>query len=44
MLMQDAPIVPVVHDLNLRVLSKNVRGWVQPQSWWGDMRSVWVKN
>ncbi|MEI7926863.1 MAG: ABC transporter substrate-binding protein, partial [Chloroflexota bacterium] len=40
----DAPIVPVVHDLNLRVLSKNVRGWVQPQSWWGDFRSVWMKS
>jgi peptide/nickel transport system substrate-binding protein len=43
-LTQDAPIVPVVHDLNLRVLSKNVRGWVQPQSWWGDFRSVWMKS
>jgi peptide/nickel transport system substrate-binding protein len=40
----DAPIVPMVHDLNLRVLTKDVRGWVQPQSWWGDFRSVWVKK
>ena len=43
-LTQDVPIVPVVHDLNLRVLSPKVRGWVQPQSWWGDMRSVWMKK
>ncbi len=43
-LTQDAPIVPVVHDLNLRVLSPKVRGWVQPQSWWGDFRSVWMKS
>ena len=33
-----------VHDLNLRVLSPKVRGWVQPQSWWGDFRSVWMKD
>lgn len=43
-LTRDVPIVPMVHDLNLRVLSPNVRGWVQPQSWWGDFRSVWVKS
>ena len=43
-LMQDAPIVPFIHDLNLRVLTKNVRGWVQPQSWHGDFRSVWMKG
>ncbi|MEI6137192.1 MAG: ABC transporter substrate-binding protein, partial [Chloroflexota bacterium] len=40
----EVPIIPVVHDLNLRVLSPKVRGWVQPQSWWGDFRSVWVKS
>lgn len=44
MMIRDAPIAPVVHDLNLRVLSPKVRGWVQPQSWWGDFRSVWMKG
>ena len=39
---REAPAVPVTHDLNLRVLSPQVRGWVQPQSWWGDFKSVWV--
>lgn len=41
---REAPSIPVVHDLNLRVLSPKVRGWVQPQSWWGDFRGVWVKG
>ncbi|MCC6236988.1 MAG: ABC transporter substrate-binding protein [Dehalococcoidia bacterium] len=41
---REAPSIPVVHDLNLRVLSPKVRGWVQPQSWWGDFRSVWMKG
>ena len=39
-----ARLVSFVHDLNLRVLSPKVRGWVQPQSWWGDFRSVWMKG
>ena len=43
-LMRDAAIVPFMHDLNLRVMTNKVRGWVQPQSWHGDMRSVWVKS
>jgi peptide/nickel transport system substrate-binding protein len=43
-MMRDAPIAPVVHDLNLRVLSSKVRGWVQPQSWWGDFTTVWMKD
>lgn len=39
---RDLASIPVTHDLNLRVLSPNVRGWVQPQSWWGDFTGVWV--
>jgi peptide/nickel transport system substrate-binding protein len=39
---REVPAVPVTHDLNLRVLSPQVRGWVQPQSWWGDFKNVWV--
>lgn len=43
-LMRDAPIAPFMHDLNLRVMTTKVRGWVQPQSWHGDFRSVWMKD
>ena len=32
----------VVHDLNLRVLSSKVRGFIQPQSWYIDLKNVWV--
>lgn len=42
MFIRDAPSVPVTHDLNLRVLSPQVHGWIQPQSWWGDFTTVWV--
>jgi len=41
---REAPSVPVAHDLNLRVLSPKVHGWVQPQSWWGDFKQVWVEE
>jgi peptide/nickel transport system substrate-binding protein len=44
MMIRDAPIAPVVHDLNLRALSPKVRGWIQPQSWWGDFTTVWMKD
>jgi peptide/nickel transport system substrate-binding protein len=40
----DSPTIFVVHDLNLRVLSPKVRGFVQPQSWFADLKSVWVKK
>jgi len=41
---RDAPMVPVAHDLNLRVMRPEVKGWIQPQSWWGDFTSVWVDD
>lgn len=40
----DSPTTFVVHDLNLRVLSPRVRGFVQPQSWYIDLRNVWVRQ
>jgi len=43
-IMRDLASIPVTHDLNLRVLSPSVKGWVQPQSWWGDFTSVWVEE
>ncbi len=40
----DSPVTFIVHDLNLRVLSPKVRGFIQPQSWFADLRNVWVKK
>ncbi|GAC1325049.1 MAG: ABC transporter substrate-binding protein [Chloroflexota bacterium] len=39
---EDSPTLFVVHDLNLRVLSPKVRGFMQAQSWFADLRNVWV--
>ncbi len=41
---EDSPTLFVVHDLNLRVLSPKVRGFVQAQSWFADLRNVWVSK
>lgn len=41
-LLQDAPWLVVVHDLDARVLAPNVHGFVQPKSWFADLTSVWV--
>lgn len=40
----DSPVTYLVHDLNLRVLSPKVRGFVQPQAWYVDLRKVWVQK
>jgi len=40
----DAASIFVVHDLNLRVLSPKVRGFIQPQSWYIDLRNVWISK
>jgi peptide/nickel transport system substrate-binding protein len=39
---EDAPWLFVVHDLNLRVLSPNVKGFIQPQSWYADLTSIHI--
>ncbi len=39
---EDAPWIWVVHDLNLRVLSPKVRGYVHPKSWYVDFLNVSV--
>ncbi|CAI9394721.1 MULTISPECIES: ABC transporter substrate-binding protein [unclassified Bacillus (in: firmicutes)] len=39
----DAPWIFVVHDLNLRVLSENVKGFVQPQSWFADLKTISIE-
>jgi peptide/nickel transport system substrate-binding protein len=39
---EDAPWIWVVHDLNLRVLSPKVKGFVHPQAWYADLNPVTV--
>lgn len=41
---QDAPWLFVVNDRNPRALSPKVHGFVQPQSWFLDLTSVWVQK
>ncbi|MCX6020136.1 MAG: ABC transporter substrate-binding protein [Chloroflexi bacterium] len=43
-LSQDLPWLYIVHDLNPRVLSSKVKGFVQPQSWFLSLTSVWVEK
>ncbi len=41
---EESPTLFVVHDLNLRVLSPKVRGFVMAQSWFADLKNVWVSK
>jgi peptide/nickel transport system substrate-binding protein len=41
--MKDGFALITVHDLNLRVLSKRVRNFVQPQAWTVDLYNVYVE-
>ena len=41
---EDSPTLFVVHDLNLRALSPKVRGFVMAQSWFADLKNVWVSK
>ncbi|MDB5085968.1 MAG: ABC-type transporter, periplasmic subunit [Bacilli bacterium] len=40
----DIALLPVVHDLNLRVLSPKVQGLVTPATWFVDLTTVWVSK
>jgi ABC-type transport system substrate-binding protein len=39
-LVDDAPWLYIVHDLNPRAMSRRVRGFVSPQSWFVDLTQV----
>jgi peptide/nickel transport system substrate-binding protein len=39
---EGSPAIYVCHDLNLRVLAPQVKGFVQPQSWYADLTKVTV--
>jgi peptide/nickel transport system substrate-binding protein len=41
-IVDDAPWVFIVHDLNPRAMSPKVKGFVQPQSWFVDLTLPWV--
>ncbi|MFD5082772.1 ABC transporter substrate-binding protein [Kitasatospora sp. NPDC058406] len=41
---QDAPWLFVVNDRNPRALAPKVQGLVQPQSWFLDLTTVWVRR
>ena len=43
-IVDDAPWVFIVHDLNPRALSPKVKGFVQPQSWFVDLTLPWVEK
>jgi len=43
-LVEDAPWVFIVHDLNPRAMSPKVKGFVQPQSWFVDLTLPWVEK
>ena len=43
-LVEDAPWIFIVHDLNPRAMSPKVQGFVQPQSWFVDLTLPWVEK
>jgi peptide/nickel transport system substrate-binding protein len=44
LVMEEAPWIFVVHDLNPRAMSPKVHGFVQPQSWFVDLTLPWVEK
>jgi peptide/nickel transport system substrate-binding protein len=43
-IVDDAPWVFIVHDLNPRAMSPKVKNFVQPQSWFVDLTLPWVER
>jgi peptide/nickel transport system substrate-binding protein len=43
-IVEDAPWVFIVHDLNPRALSPKVKGYIQAQSWFQDLTLPWVEK
>jgi peptide/nickel transport system substrate-binding protein len=43
-IVEDAPWVFIVHDLNPRAMSPKVKNFVQAQSWFQDVTPVWVEK
>jgi peptide/nickel transport system substrate-binding protein len=43
-IVEDAPWIFIVHDLNPRALSPKVKGYIQAQSWFQDLTLPWVER
>jgi peptide/nickel transport system substrate-binding protein len=43
-IVEDAPWVFIVHDLNPRAMTPKVKGFVQPQSWFVDLTLPWMEK
>jgi peptide/nickel transport system substrate-binding protein len=43
-IVEDAPWVFIVHDLNPRAMSPKVKGYIQAQSWFQDLTLPWVEK
>jgi ABC-type transport system substrate-binding protein len=43
-IVDDAPWVFIVHDLNPRAMSPKVKGYIQAQSWFQDLTLPWVEK
>ena len=43
LVVEEAPWLFIVHDLNPRAMSPKVQGFVQPQSWFVDLTLPWVQ-
>jgi peptide/nickel transport system substrate-binding protein len=43
-IVDDAPWVFIVHDLNPRAMNPKLKGFVQPQSWFVDLALPWVEK
>ena len=42
-LVDNPPWLYIVHDLNPRAMTKNVQGFVSPQSWFADLTMVSIR-
>ena len=44
LIMDDAAIIPVVHDLNPMVYHDRVKGFILPPEWWFTFSTVWLEQ
>ena len=42
--LEDAPYIFIVHDLNPRVLNPRVKGYVQDKSWFTNLQDLWIEK
>jgi len=42
--LDDAPYIFIVHDLNPRVLNPRVKGYVQDKSWFTNLQDLWIEK